>query len=180
MAIHHIIRVLKAPLIAVGLVKKPKVRPTITVPKVANRLTPSQIWGDKTFATREPKPTPPPSRLILSETDEVAIPYIPYTPECPAKTIGDQADVAYPVRVPPVRRPRQPRPRKSAVRATAMRATAKEKAFSGYMDDVGYSKAVKKGATKPATRAKAKARTKTKSRAKTKAIRHNVGKSWLE
>lgn len=175
MAIHHIIRVLKAPLIAVGLVKKPKVKPTITVPKVTNRLTPSQIWEDKTFATREPKPTPPPSRLILSETDEVAIPYIPYNPECPL-VIGDQADlVAYPVRVPPARRPRQPRPRKSA-----MSATAKEKAFSGYMDDAGYSKAVKKGATKPATHAKAKARTKTKSRAKTKAIRHNVDKSWLE
>lgn len=177
MAIHHIIRVLKAPLIAVGLVKKPKVKPTITVPKVTNRLTPSQIWEDKTFATREPKPIPPPSRLILSETDEVAIPYIPYTPECPAKTIGDQADLPYVAyRVPSARRPRQSRPRKSAM-------SAEEKAFSDYMDymdDAGYSKAVKKGATKPATRAKAKARTKTKSRAKANTIRHNADKPWLE
>lgn len=173
MAIHHIIRVLKAPLIAVGLVKKPKVRPTITVPKVANRPTPSQIWEDKTFATREPKPTPPPSRLILSETDEVAIPYIPYTPECPAKTIGDRADLPYVTY--PVQKAKKSRSRKSAISAAA-----KEKAFSDYLDDAGYSKAVKKTATKPAARAKAKARTKTKSHVKTKTVCHNVDKSWLE
>lgn len=138
MGIHHrIIRVLKAPLIAVGIVKKPKVKPAITVPKASNRLTPAQIWEDKTFAAHEPKPTPPPSRLILSETDEVAIPYVQYDPKpLVTRTEGGRRSI------------------KSKAKKS------KSLPRKGVMREAKLSEATKRKVAKPVSRAKAKVKTK--------------------
>lgn len=74
---HHIVTVLKSPLVAFGIIPKPKTKPVITVPAAKSANIAAHIWEDHVYATREPAPTPPPSRLVLSETDEVAIPYEP-------------------------------------------------------------------------------------------------------
>lgn len=137
---HRIVTVLKSPLVAFGILPKPKTKPVITVPAAKSANIAAHIWEDHVYATHEPKPTPPPSRLILSETDEVAMP-IPYervttVPKCEHKPV------------------------KSA------RIIAAEREFRAYLDDLPIPTAAKRKATKPTVRAKAKARSKAKVKAK--------------